>query len=131
MQHARWRYACHESAAAGWPVLRHELRRPGDEIVVLRPRAGLQRGAGARIARALLHLRQVAVELGLLERRRDLGGEHAGTALARTLEWMRTPGDVVFILAGELPLVLALLTSYRGLWRDRAIAEEIRLAGAA
>lgn len=57
--------------------------------------------------------------------------EYTGTALARTLEWMRTPGDVVFILLGVLPLVLALLTSYRGLWRGRAIATEIKLASAA
>jgi hypothetical protein len=30
---------------------------------------------------------------------------------------MRTPGDLVFILAGPLPLVWGLWVSYRDLWR--------------
>jgi nitric oxide reductase subunit B len=50
--------------------------------------------------------------------------EYTGTALARTLEWMRTPGDLVFIFVG----VLALLVSYRELWRGRAVAMEVKLA---
>ena len=54
--------------------------------------------------------------------------EYTGTALARTLEWMRTPGDLVFIFVGVLPIVLGLLVSYRGLWRGRAVAMEVKLA---
>jgi hypothetical protein len=33
--------------------------------------------------------------------------------LMRTLEWLRLPGDMVFILAGVLPAVLAALTAWR------------------
>jgi nitric oxide reductase subunit B len=47
--------------------------------------------------------------------------EYTGTALARTLEWMRTPGDLVFIFAGVVPIVLGLLVSYRGLWSGRTL----------
>jgi nitric oxide reductase subunit B len=54
--------------------------------------------------------------------------EYTGTALARTLEWMRTPGDLVFIFVGVLPVVLALLVSYRDMWRGRAVAMEMRPA---
>jgi nitric oxide reductase subunit B len=54
--------------------------------------------------------------------------EYTGTMLARTLEWMRTPGDLVFIFAGVVPLVLALLVSYRGLWHSGAVAMEIKPA---
>ena len=54
--------------------------------------------------------------------------EYTGTALARTLEWMRTPGDLVFIFVGVVPLVLGLLVSYRGLWSGRAAAMEMKPA---
>jgi len=40
-----------------------------------------------------------------------------GSALPKFLEWMRLPGDAVFILAGALPLSWALWIAYRGLWR--------------
>jgi len=52
--------------------------------------------------------------------------EYTGTALARTLEWMRTPGDLVFIFVGVVPIVLGLLVSYRRLWSARAGAMEMK-----
>ena len=36
-----------------------------------------------------------------------------GQPLMRTLEWMRLPGDVVFLLAGVVPAVLAAVTGWR------------------
>jgi nitric oxide reductase subunit B len=36
-----------------------------------------------------------------------------GQPLMRTLEWMRLPGDVVFLLAGIVPAVLAAVTGWR------------------
>jgi hypothetical protein len=45
------------------------------------------------------------------------------------VEWLRLPGDVVFIFVGALPLVLALLVSYRGL-RQRTVATQARIAAA-
>jgi nitric oxide reductase subunit B len=48
--------------------------------------------------------------------------EYTGSALARTLEWMRTPGDLVFIFVGVLPIVAALLISYRGMWRGQTVS---------
>jgi nitric oxide reductase subunit B len=48
--------------------------------------------------------------------------EYTGTALARTLAWMRTPGDLVFIFVGVLPVVAALLVSYLGMWRRQGVA---------
>lgn len=54
--------------------------------------------------------------------------EYKGSTLARTLEWMRTPGDLVFIFAGVVPIVLGLLVSYRGVWSGRAVAMEVKLA---
>ncbi len=54
--------------------------------------------------------------------------EYTGTPLARILEWMRTPGDLVFIFAGVLPLALALLVSYRAMWRGGAVAIKLEPA---
>ena len=39
-----------------------------------------------------------------------------------------SPGDLVFIFVGVLPLVLGLLVSYRGLWSGRAVAIKVKLA---
>ena len=36
-----------------------------------------------------------------------------GQPLMRTLEWLRLPGDIVFILVGVLPAVLAAVTGWR------------------
>ena len=54
--------------------------------------------------------------------------EYTGSTLARALEWMRTPGDLVFIFVGVLPVVFALLVSYRDMWRGRAVAMEMKPA---
>ena len=54
--------------------------------------------------------------------------DYTGSTLARALEWMRTPGDLVFIFVGVLPVVIALLVSYRDMWRGRAVAMEMKPA---
>ncbi|HWL48191.1 MAG TPA: cbb3-type cytochrome c oxidase subunit I [Sphingomonadaceae bacterium] len=43
---------------------------------------------------------------------------YTATPLARTIEWLRMPGDLVFMFAGVLPLVLALLWGYATLWKE-------------
>lgn len=45
------------------------------------------------------------------------GLQYTATPLARTLEWLRMPGDLVFMFAGALPLALALAMGYVTLWR--------------
>ncbi|HEU4826705.1 MAG TPA: hypothetical protein VFS85_09515, partial [Dongiaceae bacterium] len=40
-------------------------------------------------------------------------------AWPRLLEWLRLPGDLVFILFGALPIVIALGLGYRALWSKR------------
>jgi len=42
---------------------------------------------------------------------------YTSTPLARTLEWMRMPGDLVFILAGVVPLAIAVVLGYLSLWK--------------
>lgn len=42
---------------------------------------------------------------------------YTATPLARRLEWLRMPGDLVFMFAGVAPLVLALAWGYLSLWR--------------
>ena len=44
---------------------------------------------------------------------------YTATPLTRTLEWLRLPGDVIFILSGSGPVAVALLLSCRHLWSDR------------
>jgi nitric oxide reductase subunit B len=41
---------------------------------------------------------------------------YTATPLARTLEWMRMPGDLVFIFAGAAPLTIGLAWGYLSLW---------------
>jgi nitric oxide reductase subunit B len=43
-----------------------------------------------------------------------------GASLPRLLEWLRMPGDLIFMFAGVVPLVLALARGYISLWRDPA-----------
>jgi len=50
---------------------------------------------------------------------------YTGGPLPRLLEWLRLPGDLVFIVFGALPIALALGLGYRALWSGR------RPAGAA
>ncbi len=44
---------------------------------------------------------------------------YTATPLARMLEWMRMPGDVVFIFAGAAPLAVAVVRGYLSLWGRR------------
>jgi nitric oxide reductase subunit B len=47
---------------------------------------------------------------------------YTGSPIARTLEWLRMPGDLVFMFAGALPLVIALAWGYWMLWTKPARA---------
>jgi nitric oxide reductase subunit B len=40
--------------------------------------------------------------------------EYIGSERSRLIEWLRMPGDLVFIVFGALPLVIASLQAYRG-----------------
>jgi nitric oxide reductase subunit B len=42
---------------------------------------------------------------------------YTASPLARTLEWMRMPGDLVFIFAGATPFAIAVVLGYLSLWR--------------
>jgi nitric oxide reductase subunit B len=39
-----------------------------------------------------------------------------GAYWPRLFEWMRLPGDLVFIVVGAAPIVLALALGYKALW---------------
>jgi nitric oxide reductase subunit B len=41
---------------------------------------------------------------------------YTASPLARTLEWMRMPGDLVFIFAGATPFAIAVVLGYLSLW---------------
>jgi len=45
------------------------------------------------------------------------GLPYTGSPLARTLEWLRMPGDLVFMFGGALPLALAMTIGYLSLWK--------------
>jgi nitric oxide reductase subunit B len=45
---------------------------------------------------------------------------YTGSTIPRLLEWMRLPGDLVFIFLGALPIAIALCLGYLGLWTTRA-----------
>ena len=45
----------------------------------------------------------------------------AGT-LPRLLEWLRMPGDLIFIFLGALPIAIAVCLGYLGLWTKRGTA---------
>jgi nitric oxide reductase subunit B len=48
---------------------------------------------------------------------------YSGSDTARLLEWLRFPGDIVFILFGALPMVIALAIGYADSWRYPRRAE--------
>jgi nitric oxide reductase subunit B len=50
--------------------------------------------------------------------------------LPRLLEWMRLPGDLVFIVFGAAPIALAMCLGYLALWTRRGIAAAPRPASA-
>jgi len=45
--------------------------------------------------------------------------DYTGGALPRLFEWLRFPGDLVFILLGALPILIALGQGYLALWTGR------------
>ena len=45
------------------------------------------------------------------------GLQYTAGPLARTLEWLRMPGDLVFMFAGALPLAVAMTLGYFTLWK--------------
>src|SRR6185369_2307833 len=49
--------------------------------------------------------------------------DYIGSDRSRLLEWMRMPGDVVFIVFGAVPLVIAAIKAYLGV---RADAKKVR-----
>jgi len=54
------------------------------------------------------------------------GLQYTGGPLARTLEWLRMPGDLVFMFAGALPLAVAMTLGYFTLWkRARGPRQEV------
>jgi nitric oxide reductase subunit B len=42
---------------------------------------------------------------------------YTATPLARMLEWLRMPGDLVFMFVGALPLAVAMTRGYLTLWK--------------
>jgi nitric oxide reductase subunit B len=44
---------------------------------------------------------------------------YTGSALPRLFEWMRLPGDLIFILFGALPILVAVGLGYLSLWSGR------------
>ena len=51
--------------------------------------------------------------------------------LMQALEWARLPGDLIFIVLGVVPLVIAALKTYFGLYRTPAITRAQKGAGEA
>jgi len=47
---------------------------------------------------------------------------YTAAPLARTLEWMRMPGDLVFIGVGATPLAIALVVGYLSVWKGQRSA---------
>jgi len=45
--------------------------------------------------------------------------DYLGGALPRFLEWLRLPGDLVFIFLGALPILIAVGVGYLSLWSER------------
>lgn len=45
------------------------------------------------------------------------GLEYLAGPVPRLLEWLRLPGDLVFILLGALPILIAIAIGYLGMWR--------------
>ena len=57
--------------------------------------------------------------------------DYLGGALPRLLEWLRLPGDLVFIFLGALPILLAVGFGYLSLWSERPQAGATRPVRAA
>jgi nitric oxide reductase subunit B len=57
--------------------------------------------------------------------------DYLGGELPRVLEWLRLPGDLVFIFLGALPILLAVGLGYSSLWSERPRTGETRPGRAA
>jgi len=57
--------------------------------------------------------------------------DYLGGELPRLLEWLRLPGDLVFIFLGALPILIAIGVGYWSLWSQRPQAGVTRPAEAA
>ena len=53
---------------------------------------------------------------------------YTGSSLPRLFEWLRLPADLIFILLGALPILIAVGLAYRGLWRRRQPTDGVRPA---
>ncbi len=49
---------------------------------------------------------------------------YTGQPFVRLVEWLRMPGDLVFIFLGVLPMVIAALFTYRSLLTSRTVPSE-------
>jgi nitric oxide reductase subunit B len=57
--------------------------------------------------------------------------DYLGGELPRALEWLRLPGDLVFIFLGALPILLAVGLGYLSLLSERPRTDETRPVRAA
>jgi len=57
--------------------------------------------------------------------------DYLGGALPRLLEWLRLPGDLIFIFLGALPILVAVGVGYSSLWLERPQAGATRPVRAA
>ena len=55
---------------------------------------------------------------------------YTGGALPRLFEWMRLPGDLVFIFLGAMPILIAVGLGYLALWQGRQPVPAARRAPA-
>ena len=53
---------------------------------------------------------------------------YTGGSLPRLFEWLRLPADLIFILLGALPILIAVGLAYLGLWRRRRPTDAVRPA---
>lgn len=57
--------------------------------------------------------------------------DYTSTSLARTFEWLRLPGDLVFIIFGSIPVAAAALLAYWRLWTEPNSAAQMTAAARA
>ena len=55
---------------------------------------------------------------------------YSSGALPRLMEWLRLPGDLVFIVFGALPILIAMGVGYLLLWKPREPGAALHHAGA-
>ncbi len=52
--------------------------------------------------------------------------DYTASDVARLIEWLRLPGDLIFIFLGALPLALAMMIGYRNTWTRPTTGEQRR-----